>query len=173
MERNAGRAFLAFLLAVGSLAAVTAPASAATNQVAGVGFYTDDEDICASEPPAGYEDFVSLLPLAMSGSLDGCLYTKVESSKDLGSPSGIYLEVGAEVFVGSLDGGPEGTFVTTYRFESKWDPDVSTGVEVHGRCQHQIVAGNATGGFEGARGRLDFKDEVETGLFFYRGHIQL
>jgi hypothetical protein len=66
-----------------------------------------------------------------------------------------------------------GTFTTTYRFESKWDPDAATGVEVKGRCQHPITAGSGTDGFEGATGRLDFKDQVDTGQFFYRGHIKL
>ena len=64
------------------------------------GFYTENEKICASEPPTGYEDFVSYLPLAMSGSLEGCLYTKIVTSRDLGSPSGFYFETGEEVFVG-------------------------------------------------------------------------
>ena len=109
----------------------------------------------------------------MTGSLGGCWYTNIEMTKDNGAPSGVYIESGEEVFVGSLNGGPEGTFGTTYQFESKWDPDVSTGSEVHGRCQHPIVAGSGTGGFEGATGRADFKDEVTTGQFFYRGHIKL
>jgi hypothetical protein len=51
---------------------------------------------------------------------------------------------GEEIFVGTLDG-EDGTFTTTYKFESKWDPDVSTGSEVHGRCQHKIVEGSGTG----------------------------
>jgi hypothetical protein len=55
---------------------------------------------------------------------------------------------------------PLGIFTTTYRFESKWDPDVTTGVELRGRCQHPIVEGSGTGGFEGARGRVDFKDII-------------
>ncbi len=100
----------------------------------------------------------------MSGSLEGCWYTRVDTVKDNGAPSGVYLETGREVFVGSLDGGPDGVFTTTYRFESKWDPDVSTGSEVRGRCQHPIVAGSGTGGFAGASGRVDFKDIVLPGL---------
>ena len=48
-----------------------------------------------------------------------------------------------------------------------------TGSELHGRCQHPLVEGSGTGGFAGATGRLDFKDEVATGLYFYRGHIKL
>ena len=83
----------------------------------------------------------------------------------------MYIESGKEIFVGSLNGGPDGTFSTTYKFESKWDPDVSTGSEVDGRCQHPIVEGSGTGGFDGATGRADFKDEVTTGQFFYRGHM--
>ena len=73
----------------------------------------------------------------------------------------------------SLDGGPVGTFTTTYRFEAKYDPDAATGMEVNGRCQHPIAEGSGTGGFAGATGRLDFKDDIGTGLFYYRGHITL
>ena len=82
----------------------------------------------------------------MTGSLEGCWYTKILTTKDNGAPSGIYQERGEEVFVGSLNGGPAGTFATTYKFTSKWDPDVSTGSEVHGRCEHPIVDGSGTGG---------------------------
>jgi hypothetical protein len=56
-------------------------------------------------------------------------------------------------------------------FESQWTPDF--GSELHGRCQHPIVAGSGAGGFEGATGRVDFKDEVTTGRYLYRGHITL
>ena len=106
----------------------------------------------------------------MSGSLDGCLYTKVITPKE--TPSGVYLESGEEVFVGSLDGGPVGTFATTYKFESKFDP--STGAEVKGRCHHPIAEGSGTGGLEGATGRLDFKDIIGTPVtYVYRGHIVL
>jgi hypothetical protein len=108
----------------------------------------------------------------MSGSLDGCLYTKVITPKE--KPSGVYLESGEEVFVGSLDGGPVGTFTTTYKFQSKFDPDVSPAVEVFGRCHHPIVEGSGTGGFEGATGRLDFKDIIgDPVTYVYRGHIVL
>ena len=72
-----------------------------------------------------YADFITYDPLVMTGDLEGCWYTKVEASKDNGTPSGVYMESGEEVFVGSLNGGPVGTFATSYKFESKWDPDVS------------------------------------------------
>ena len=86
----------------------------------------------------------------------------VESSQT--SPSGAYLESGQEKFVGSLNGGPEGTFTTTYRFEAKLAPD---GTEIRGRCQHWIVSGS--GGFAGATGIILFKDAPPQ--YFYRGHI--
>ena len=169
MQPRTGRLTVLFVLAVGLMVALAAPAGAATNQISGVGIF-DATGQCPP-PPAGYEDFTSIPPLVMTGSLEGCWYTKVVTAKDNGTPSGVYQERGEEVFVGSLDGGPEGTFDTTYKFTSKWDPDVSTGSEVRGRCQHPIVAGSGTGGFEGAIGRVDFKDDVVTGEFLYRGHI--
>jgi hypothetical protein len=145
-------------------------ALASANQISGVGIFDVDGSECAG-PPAGYSDFVSYPPIVLTGSLEGCWYTKVVSVKDNGAPSGVYLERGREVFVGSLDGGPVGLFETTYVFESKWDPDVSTGSEVHGRCQHPIVRGSGTGGFAGATGRVDFKDIVADGSYVYRGHV--
>jgi hypothetical protein len=156
------------VLVVGLLMASPLAANAATNQLSGDARY--DATQCPA-PPAGYEDFTSYPGLVMTGSLQGCLYTKVETAKLI--PSGVYLESGEEVIVGSLNGGPVGTFATTYKFESKWDPDVLTGVELHGRCQHPIAKGSGTGGFEGASGRLDFKDIVDAGTFVYRGHISL
>lgn len=144
------------------------PAHAAT-QLSGDAQYDAEE--CPG-PPAGYEDFVDFPGFALVGSLEGCLYTNVLDSRE--TASGIYLEVGEEVFVGSLAGGPEGTFATTYRFESRWDPDIATGVELHGRCQHPIVAGSGTGGLEGATGRIDFKDIIgDTVTYVYRGHISV
>lgn len=150
--------------------ALPTPVSAAgTTQISGEGAYDTTGSQCGT-PPAGFADFT---PLILTGDLEGCLYSDIVTSTDHGTPSGIYIETGRELVVGSLNGGPVGTFITTYRFESKWDPEVSTGVEVKGRCQHPITRGSGTGGFAGATGRLDFKDEVSTGQFFYRGHITL
>jgi hypothetical protein len=139
-------------------------------QISGVGVF---DAVACPAPPTGYEDFVSYPGIAMRGSLEGCWYTKVVTTRDNGAPSGVYQERGEEVFVGSFDGGPEGTITTTYNFSSQWEPDVTNGSEVRGRCQHPIVAGSGTGGFEGATGRLDFKDDVATGDYFWRGHISL
>ena len=88
----------------------------------------------------------------------------------------MYIESGEEIFVGSLNGVTVGTFSTTYKFESKWDPDVSDGLEVTGLWQMlpaPIIVFRGTEGFEGATGRVDIKDDVTTGEFFYRGHIKL
>jgi hypothetical protein len=163
------RLALLVVLVMGLLMVSPLAANAATNRLSGDARY--DAAQCPA-PPRGFEDFISYPGLSMTGSLEGCLYTKVETTKD--TPGGVYLESGEEVFIGSLDGGPEGTFTTTYRFESKWDPDVTTGVELHGRCQHPIVGGSGTVGFDGARGRLDFKDIIgDPVTYVYRGHISL
>jgi hypothetical protein len=158
------RLALLVVLVMGLLAA-----NAATNQLSGAGLY---DAVQCPGPPEGFEDFTSYPGLVMTGSLQGCLYAKVATTKD--TAGGVYLETGEEVFVGSLDGGPAGIFATTYRFESKWDPDVFSGVELRGRCQHPIVEGSGTAGFEGAKGRVDFKYIIgDPVTFVYRGHISL
>jgi len=152
-----------------ALLLVNPMAGNAATRLSGDAYY---DAVQCPAPPPGYADFTTYPGLVMTGSLEGCLYTKVTTSKE--TPSGVYLESGEEVFVGSLDGGPVGTFATTYKFESKWDPDVSSGVELHGRCQHPIVEGSGTGGLEGATGRLDFKDIIgDPVTYVYRGHISL
>lgn len=150
-----------------ALMLVSPVASEAANQVSGTAYYDAAE---CSGPPAYYEDFTAYNGLVLQGGLEGCLYTKVISTKE--TPGGVYLRSGEEVFVGTLDGGAPGTFATTYKFESKFDPD--TGVQQHGRCQHPIVEGSGTGCFEGATGRLDSKDIIGPTLttYDYRGHIK-
>ena len=157
------------VLVMGLLMMSPLAANAATNQLSGAVSY---DPVQCPGPPAGYEEFISYPGALLTGSLEGCLYVKVGTSKLI--PSGVYLESGQEVFIGSLNDGPEGTFTTTYKFESKWDPDVTTGVELHGRCQHPIVEGSGTGGFEGAKGRIDIKDIIgDPVTYAYRGHISL
>ena len=167
MQRDTERLAALVVLFVGLMLVLSAPASAATSQISGVGVF-DSAGECP-DPPTGFEDFT----MVMTGSLQGCWYTDIVTATDNGTPSGVYQERGREVFVGSLNGGPEGTFTTTYKFTSKWDPDVSTGSELRGRCEHPIVAGSGTGGFQGATGRVDFKDDVVTAEYLYRGHIAL
>ena len=149
-------------------------AEAASAQLSGVAVYDSSGTTCPPAPPAGYEEYTSSYPpIAFTGSLVGCLYIRVDAFKDNGAPSGVYLEQGGEVFVGRLNGGAPGLFTTTYKFESKWDPDVTTGRELKGRCQHPIVAVSGLGGFAGATGRFDFKDVISDGSILYRGHITL
>lgn len=111
---------------------------------------------------AAYTDFT----MAYGGDLEGCWYTLVDEAKL--QPSGTYRERGREVFIGEFRG-QAGTFQTIYQFEAKFD---ASGAEVRGRCQHPIVSGSGTGVFEGVSGRIDVKDEVETGCFLYRGHLR-
>ena len=155
------------LLGMGLVVPVNA---AGTTQISGSGYYDDATGTECGTPPAGFDSYPGLV---LSGDLEGCLYADVLGFKFHEAPSGIYIETGRELIVASLNGAPTAAFETTYRFESKWDPDAASGVEVKGRCQHPLAAGSGTGVFTGATGRLDFKDEVSTGLFYYRGHITL
>jgi hypothetical protein len=103
----------------------------------------------------------------MAGSLVGCWYTDTFSAKT--NPSGTVQGVGTEHFVGCL-GATCGTLHMTFTFTGKF-AGPPTFAEIHGRCHHPIVAGD--GGFADATGVIDFKDDVATGLSYYRGHIKL
>jgi hypothetical protein len=115
-----------FAVIAGVMAMMAGTASASMVQISGVGV-VDSNGACPAGP-AGYND----LTIVMRGSLTGCWYTDIQSSKNNGPPSGVYQETGREIFIGSVNGGPAGQFGTTYRFEAKYDPDVVTGVEVKG-----------------------------------------
>lgn len=151
------------LVAVGLLAS---PATAGDNgaiQFDGVARGTNE---CA-----GQTDVVALD--MYEGNLIGCLINTGFDDPRI-TPSGVYLERGTETFVGCLyEDGVEigcGSFDTTYLFSGKFPPD---GEQQFGRCQHPIVAGTGTGVFEGATGRIDFKDDLDAGLFNFRGHVSL
>jgi len=167
-ERNTMRRLGLLITALLALLLVSPPQAQAEaqTQIHGPAIY--DTTQCPG-PPAGYEDFDTYPGLYLTGSLTACLYTRVDDFRQ--TPSGAYVETGSEVLVGSLDGGPVGTFTTRYTFEGKFDP---SGAEIHGRCQHPIVRGSGTGGFDGATGRLNFKDFIgATVTYAYRGHISL
>ena len=149
----------------------TANTSATTTPVAGTAVF--DTGTSCPPPPPGYGDFTDYPPLVMSGDLQGCWYTNVERSWDLGQPTGLYFEVGREVFVGRIKGGPVGTFSTVYSFESKWDPDIKTGHEVWGHCEHPIVPGSGTAGLKGVTGYIGFVDIVTDGSYRYSGYVVL
>ena len=166
MRTTLQRLALLIVLLAGSLIGVTGPAHAAGGQIDGTAAFATGPSGGCDDAPAPYKDYPGLV---MQGSLTGCWYTDIHDVKT--TPSGVYLERGAELFVGTLDGGKTGTFTTTYRFEAKFAPD---GAEIHGRCQHPLVAGSGTGGFLGATGRVDFKDIIgDPVTYVYRGHIRL
>ncbi|GLU44027.1 hypothetical protein [Allomuricauda sp. NBRC 101325] len=139
---------------------------AGATQINGIGYYAEETDC---DYTAAGADFA----LGMSGDLEGCLYVFVE---DYGcTPSGIYLESGTEIFTGYYKG-EYGTFVTTYKFEAKYEgcseDGFFLGAEIFGRCQHPVVKGSGTGVFEGVTGRINFVDDVVTMEFPYKGHLK-
>ena len=132
-------------------------------QISGIGYYAEPGQ-CSDADGEG-ADYV----LTLTGDLDGCHYVFIETASC--SAGGAYSETGTETFVGLYNGAP-GTFKTTYLFTAKYtDCDHLIG-EVVGRCEHPLVAGSGEGVFEGATGRLDMKDDIETGGFPYRGHFR-
>jgi hypothetical protein len=145
---------------------IAAPAALAggATQISGVGVFDDPPADGDCNDPEGVGDDYALV---LTGALEGCLYTFVETAQS--SPSGTYRETGTETFVAS-DG--VSTFTTTYRFEAKYEDVANLSGEIFGRCQHPIVEGSGTGIYEGVSGILLFKDDVETGEFLYRGHLR-
>jgi hypothetical protein len=131
-------------------------------------------DPCAAvDPDTGVAPFQSN---AMAGSLIGCWYTDT-FNPIVNTPSEL-VATGEEHFVGCLDlartaacthHDPTGTLALTYKFEGRFNP--VTDNEIAGGCQHRIVFG--TGGFAGATGRVEFKDNVTNGTSNYQGHITL
>jgi hypothetical protein len=131
-------------------------------QVGGIGYWANPGD--CTHPEGSGSNFA----LKMTGDLQGCHYIFVESANC--TPSGVYMETGAETFVGYYRG-RSGTFRTTYKFEAKYQNCPNAVGESRGRCQHPLVRGSGRGVFEGANGRLDFKDDIQAGNFPYRGHF--
>ena len=152
-------AVVAFIGVVSAAAPSPASAGGAT-QISGVAFF-DEADACDSASVGA--DFA----LIMTGDLEGCLYTFVQTSES--SPSGTYRETGTELFVAS-DGA--GTFETTYLVEAKFEDVTNLAGVIFERCQHPIMEGSGTGIYEGVSGRLDFKNDVEAGNYPYMGHLR-
>ena len=113
---------IATALALTAIAAPSVPVDAATTPVSGM-FVFDDTGKCTAAPK-GFDE----LTFVISGDLEGCWYTDVLWSKDFGHP-GLYLEVGQELFVGTVNG-ESGSFTTKYVFEAKLGAD---GLEVSRR----------------------------------------
>lgn len=145
--------------------AVSARVTGAT-QLTSIGMYAAIGECTSPDESADYI-------VSMTGDLSGCLYTYVDAYNC--SPSGTYREEGREHFVGTYNG-QEGSFWTTYKFESKFEQCSPTGAplggEIKGRCQHPIVAGSGEGVFQGVTGRMDMKDNIAAGNFSIRGHLR-
>ena len=151
---------MAFISAV--FAAPTATRVEGAKQLSGIGYFAAIGE-CTTDPEGQGASFA----LTMTGSLSGCHYVFVETSRC--SPGGAYYETGTEIFVGTYDGQP-GTFTTNYVFTAKYADCPNLTGEVAGRCQHPFTGG--TGVFLGVKeARIDMKDDVEAGNFPYRGHI--
>ena len=160
---NYRRSTLSLLAAaVTALVLVATPARAAGNtQIEGIGTFDTTGDCNDLDSPF-------YPPIKMVGDLVGCWYTTLVVV-DQTTPSGSYSEHGTETFIGCLANTSTcGTFSTTYQFHARYAP---SGAEMHGHCEHPIASG--TGGFAGFTGLVNFKDDVQTGAFFYRGHIAL
>jgi hypothetical protein len=145
---------------------INVKANVGATQISGIGFFASESDCDYTSEGA---DFALLL----TGDLEGCLFVYVEEYTC--SPSGTYRESGMEYFVGTYNG-EFGTFWTTYNFEAKYEgcseDGFFLGAEIFGRCQHPVVKESGSGVFEGVTGRLNFKDNVETGEFPFKGHLR-
>ena len=160
---------LAVVLSTLLLVGFVYPASAGgATQVSGIGYFAGDGE--CTDPVTGPEGQNPDFALNMTGDLAGCHYVFVETYAC--SPSGTYRETGTEIYVGSGAPGDSGTFRTTYRFTAKFQDCPTLAGEIHGRCQHPIIASSGTGDYEGVTGRLDFKDDIENLNFPFRGHLQ-
>lgn len=146
-------------------AVLATPATAGTTLVSGTSVFNTQCQAPVGGAPGNLGDYPAI---DFSGSLDGCWYTYVSASRF--NPSGTYVEQGTELFVGCLNGTTCGTFETTYTFTAKYT-DATFATELHGRCEHSVVGG--TGDFAGAKGVINFKDDVVNMTFDYKGQIQL
>ncbi len=139
------------------------PFSAGATQISGTGRFGGPAE--CNDPEGQGSDY----DLIITGDLEGCHYVFVEAARC--SAGGAYSETGTETFVGQYNGAP-GTFETTYLFTAKYTDCANLAGQIVGRCQHPVVAGSGEGVFEGVTGRLDMRDDVETGNFSYRGHFR-
>ena len=139
-----------------------------TTQISGSGYDDFAGTVCAPGPGRVRR----LHTAGADRPLEGCRYTDVQGFKSpRGTLWGSTRRSVRALIVASLDGGPVGTFTTTYRFESKWDPDAGDRhggqgplpAPDHGRVRDRRVR----------RGRRDgwtSRTRSATGLFFcYRG----
>ena len=147
----------------GVLAGPSPKAAEGVKQISGIGYYAE-EGTCNHPEGDG-----ASYKLTLTGSLEGCHYVFIETSRCL--DNGAYYEAGTETFVGTYEG-QVGTFKTSYVFTAKYADCNTFSGEVAGRCQHPFITGTGTGVFAGIKeARLDMRDDVNEGNFPYRGHI--
>lgn len=145
-----------------------APAGAGGNGGTQISGQTVPEAVCEGGPG----DWASPdYAFGIEGDLNGCVYGLVTSYNC--TPSGMYQERADEIFVDE-DGD---TFQMTEFFWAKYVFDEvcnfdTVQAQVFGGCKHPIVTGSGTGDYEGVTGRLDFKDDVDTGIAYYKGHLK-
>ena len=168
MKRRITISALAALTMMVVIAAVLASPSTkrteGAKQISGIGYYAAPGQ--CTDPEGAGASYV----LTLTGSLSGCHYVFVESSRC--AAGNTYYESGTETFVGTYDGQP-GTFKTNYVFTAKYADCANFAGEVEGRCQHPFVNDSGTGVFDGIKeARLDMRDDIGAGNFPYRGHLQ-
>ena len=163
------RRFLVLMVTMAVMMALAVPAIAAGNGATQVAGHTDTV-VCADGPGDWSEADYSF---HITGDLEGCVYGLI--TYDHCTPSGMYQERADEIFVSDAD--PDDTFQMTEFFWAKYvfgaPCDFETvEAQVFGGCKHPIKAGKGTGAYEGVTGRLDFKDDVDTGIAHYKGHLR-
>jgi hypothetical protein len=167
MRRTRTILAVSIALVVIAAASLASAATAGTTQTSGVMAVIDVGD------PFDVTDDVT----QVWGDLIGFWWT---TSFDLGvaTRSGVVTGSGTERFDGCLDANgngtcdpadPSGSLYLTFTYAAKFDP--TTFALLHGRCHHPITRG--TGGFVGATGVIQMRDDPETGCTYYRGHLTL
>lgn len=151
-------AFAVTFMLFGVVAPSAADSDRATRQLSGVAHYDSDSfsdpGECDSEADEIVADFYIALVFSGEG-LVGCWYLIPESART--TPSGMLIEEGKDIFVGTLDG-EAGRFETTYIFRGKYEDLNDPSTELFGFCQHKLVSGE--GAFEGVRGMVHIRDDV-------------
>lgn len=128
------------VFAVAALLAVANPALAAETTITVSGDSLPSE--CGAAKSANFA-------IMLSGSLEGCLATFVQSFNcHVGNGFDFSTELGREEFEGTLDGKPT-TFGTVYTFSAVWPsgscPEPKLEAEIAGGCTHYISGATVSG----------------------------
>lgn len=161
---------VAVFISVTFMGSVALANAGGVTQISGESTFADPGD--CTDPVTGANGQAPDFAFNLTGDLSGCRYVFVETAEC--TPSGVYLETGTDIYVGSGREGDDGTFRTTYRFEAKYADCGNLIGEVHGRCQHQVILGTGTGDYEGASGQLEMSDQIAGDVITisYKGHLR-